>query len=151
MKFMQWNWGKGIVVAIALFMSFILYFVIKVQSDSFYDNDMVQDDYYTHDMKYSQTLAKMRNAEGLNQQPQIQQTADGIRVTFPESYAKQVTNGLVSLYRPSNEKLDFTQAVELSDASLLIPENKLVGGLWDLSIEWDMQGETYLFKQRIQR
>ena len=38
---MNINWGKGIVIAFVLFMSFILYFVIKVQSDDKYDNELV--------------------------------------------------------------------------------------------------------------
>jgi hypothetical protein len=36
---MKINWGTGIAIAIALFMAFILYFVIKVQSNSKYDNE----------------------------------------------------------------------------------------------------------------
>ena len=43
---MKINWGTGIVIAFALFMSFILYFVFKVQSDSKYDNELVTEDYY---------------------------------------------------------------------------------------------------------
>jgi hypothetical protein len=35
------NWGTSIVVAFVLFMSFIMYFVIKVQSNSKYDNELV--------------------------------------------------------------------------------------------------------------
>lgn len=151
MKKFKWNWGHGIVVAIALFMSFILYFVIKVQTDSKYDNDMVRADYYNHDMKYSQTLAKLRQTETLIEKPQVENTQAGFVVKFPQAYATKVSNGNVSLYRPSNEKLDFNQSLELTDASLLIPEKRLVDGLWDLSIEWDMDGETYLFQQRINR
>ena len=37
---MKINWGTGIVIAFALFMSFILFFVFKVQSDSKYDNEL---------------------------------------------------------------------------------------------------------------
>lgn len=147
----KFNWGHGIIVAIALFMAFILYFVIKVQSDSKYDNDMVQKDYYVQDMKYSETLSKLRNTAALAEQPQIQNTAAGIQVAFPTAYADQIQQGLVSLYRPSNEHLDFSQPIDLSNASLLIPEQKLVGGLWDLSIEWEMNGQSYLYKERIHR
>ena len=37
---MKINWGTGVVIAFALFMSFILYFVFKVQSNSKYDKVM---------------------------------------------------------------------------------------------------------------
>jgi hypothetical protein len=46
---MKINWGTGIAIAIALFMAFILYFVIKVQSNSKYDNELVVEEYYKHD------------------------------------------------------------------------------------------------------
>ena len=38
---MKINWGTGIVIAFALFISFILYFVFSVQSNSKYDNELV--------------------------------------------------------------------------------------------------------------
>ena len=43
---MKINWGTAVVIAFALFMSFILYFVFKVQSDSKYDNELVVEKYY---------------------------------------------------------------------------------------------------------
>mgnify|MGYP006208917377 CR=1 FL=1 len=39
---MKINWGTGIVIAFGLFMTFILYFVFEVQSNSKYDNDLVK-------------------------------------------------------------------------------------------------------------
>ena len=41
---MKLNWGKAIVIAFALFITFIMYFVLKVQSDSKYDNELVTED-----------------------------------------------------------------------------------------------------------
>ena len=39
------NWGTAIILAFGLFMTFILYFVFKVQSNSKYDNELVVDEY----------------------------------------------------------------------------------------------------------
>ena len=53
---MKINWGVGIVIAFGLFITFILYFVVMVQSDSKYDNDLVVEEYYKHDeCKHSDT------------------------------------------------------------------------------------------------
>ena len=38
---MKINWGTGIVIAFAIFITFILYFVFSVQSNSKYDNELV--------------------------------------------------------------------------------------------------------------
>jgi hypothetical protein len=53
---MKINWGTGIAIAIALFMAFILYFVIKVQSNSKYDNELVVEEYYKHDAVFEQEM-----------------------------------------------------------------------------------------------
>ena len=43
---MKFNWGTGIVIAFALFMTFILSYVFKVQSNDKYDHELVVEDYY---------------------------------------------------------------------------------------------------------
>ena len=68
---MKINWGTAIVIAFGLFMTFILYFVIKVQSDSKYDNDLVVEEYYKHDALYSSEFKKIQNAEDLKEKPEI--------------------------------------------------------------------------------
>jgi len=49
------NWGTAIVIAFALFMSFILFFVFKVQSDSKYDNELVTEEYYKKRLWFKMT------------------------------------------------------------------------------------------------
>lgn len=62
---MKINWGVGIVIAFGLFITFILYFVVMVQSDSKYDNDLVVEEYYKHDAKFGDEMARIQNAEDL--------------------------------------------------------------------------------------
>ncbi|MFM2010754.1 MAG: hypothetical protein RLZZ479_1145, partial [Bacteroidota bacterium] len=52
----KFNWGTGIVIAFALFMTFILYFVVEVQSNSKYDNDLVVEEYYKHDAHFGEEM-----------------------------------------------------------------------------------------------
>lgn len=49
---MKFNWGTGIVIAIAGFMSFIIYFVITMSTDKNYSYDLVTDKYYQQELKY---------------------------------------------------------------------------------------------------
>ena len=62
---MKINWGTYIVIAFALFISFIMYFVLKVQSDSKYDNDLVVEEYYKHDVHFQDEMARIQNAHDL--------------------------------------------------------------------------------------
>ena len=143
------GWGKSIVIAIALFMSFILYFVIKVQSDSKYDNDLVVEEYYKKDALYGEDYIKMQNAADLVEKPMVIQTKDSVEVKFPSSMNLQEIKGTVSFYRPSNKKLDFQVPISLSKPSLLIPKLNLVGGRWDIFIDWEYQSKSYKIKETI--
>jgi nitrogen fixation protein FixH len=146
---MKINWGTGIVIAIALFMSFILYFVIKVQSNSKYDNELVVEEYYKKDARFGEEMDRVQNAQDLDEKPIITKTAAGITIEFPAVYDIKKIKGKVSLYRPSNKKLDFEILISLSNPSLLIPKSNLVGGRWDLNMEWQYNGKSYLTKEII--
>ena len=146
---MKINWGKGIVIAFALFMSFILYFVFKVQSDSKYDNEMVTEQYYKKEKLVQSNIESIQNANNLKGTVVINKTAEGIVVNFPAELDATKIKGKVSLYRPSNQKLDFEIPISLSGFDLLIPKNNLVGGLWGITVAWEYEGKTYLNKEEI--
>lgn len=147
---MKINWGTAIVIAFGLFISFILYFVVKVQSDSKYDNDLVVEEYYKHDAKFGDEMKRIQNAEDLAVKPMIKVVADGVTVEFPTALVPKNIKGKVSLYRPSNKKLDFEIPISLSDATtLLIPKKSLAGGRWDINMEWQYEGKLYLSKETI--
>jgi hypothetical protein len=146
---MKINWGTGIVIAFGLFMTFILYFVFRVQSDSKYDNDLVVEEYYKHDAHFGDEMTKVQNAQDLVQKPIVSIIGEGISIVFPESFIPKNIKGKVSLYRPSNKKLDFEVPISLSNSTLLIPKKSLVGGRWDINMEWEYSGKTYLTKETI--
>ena len=146
---MKINWGTGVVIAFALFMSFILYFVFKVQSNSKYDNELVVEEYYKHDAHFGDEMVRVQNAHDLVQKPSIKSTSEGVLVTFPEVFTPNEIKGNVSLYRPSNKKLDFEVPISLSGHTLLIPKKSLVGGRWDINMEWQYEGKSYLTKEII--
>ena len=147
---MKINWGVGIVIAFGLFITFILYFVVMVQSDSKYDNDLVVEEYYKHDAKFGDEMARIQNAEDLAQKPTINVVSNGVEIVFPKIFVPKNIKGKVSLYKPSNKKLDFQIPISLSDATtLLIPIKSLVRGRWDVNMEWQYDGKSYLSKETI--
>lgn len=143
------NWGTSILIAFALFMSFILYFIIKVQSNSKYDNELVVEEYYKHDANYSEELAKIQNAQNLKEKPLIVVTQKGVSITFPEAFDSNQIKGKVSLYRPSAKILDFEFPLQLSNATMLIPKADFAGGNWDATLSWKYKGVAYITKQRL--
>lgn len=143
------NWGTAIVIAFALFMSFILFFVFRVQSDSKYDNELVTEEYYKKEALVQNDINSEKNANALAQKLVISNAAEGITVQFPKDLDFNKIKGTVSLYRPSNKKLDFAIPITLSDSDLLIPKKNLVGGLWDITVEWTYDGKPYLNKEEL--
>ncbi|CAD0008600.1 FixH family protein [Flavobacterium chungangense] len=146
---MKINWGTGIVIAFGLFMTFILYFVFEVQSNSKYDNDLVVEEYYKHDSHFQEEMARIQNAHDLQHKPSIKYVEEGVKITFPETFESNKLKGNVLLYRPSNKKFDFNTQIVLTNSSLLIPQKKLVKGRWDVNMEWQYEGKKYLTKEVI--
>lgn len=141
---MKINWGTGIVIAFAIFISFILYFVFSVQSNSKYDNELVVEEYYKHDAHFGDEMKRIQNAEDLAQKPVITNNAEGITIVFPEVFIPNNIKGKVAFYRPSNKKIDFE--VPLSGSSLNVSKKRLVGGRWNINMEWQYGGKLYLTK-----
>lgn len=146
---LKFNWGTYIVIAFALFITFILYFVVKVQSDSKYDNDLVVEEYYKHDIHFQEEMQRVQNAQDLPNKPIVSQLDNEVIITFPSLFDFKKITGTVALYRASNKKLDFNLKLELSESSLHIPKTNLVGGSWDINMEWQYEGKSYLTKETI--
>jgi nitrogen fixation protein FixH len=144
---MRISWGTSIVIAFALFMSFILYFVIKVQTNSKYDNELVVEEYYKKDAKFGAEMVRVQNAADLSEKPAITASNGQVTIVFPKIYNADKITGKVSLYRPSNKKLDFEIPLSLTNSTLLIPKKSLVGGRWDITIDWQYDGKLYTTKE----
>jgi hypothetical protein len=144
---MKINWGTGIVIAFAVFITFILYFVLKVQSDAKYNNELVVEEYYKHDARFGDEMVRVQNAQDLAQKPTITFDITGVSIVFPIVFSPEKIKGKVSFYRSSNKKLDFE--VPISSASLLVPIKDLVPGRWEINMEWQYEGKQYLTKETI--
>jgi len=146
---MKINWGTGIVIAFVLFMSFILYFVFLVQSDKKYDNQLVLNDYYKHEMNLKNQQQKEQNANNLTTKLTITESEKGIEIIFPSQFDFKKIEGKIVLYRPSDQKLDFEIPISLSSSNFLIPINLLTKGRWDISVDWQYENTTYLNKKNV--
>ena len=146
---MKINWGTGIVIAFGLFMTFILYFVFEVQSNSKYDNDLVVEEYYKHDSHFQEEMARIQNAHDLQHKPSIKYGNEGVKIIFPSDFKNDKVKGTILLYRPSNKKFDFETPIALINSSLTIPQEKLIKGRWDVNMEWQYENKKYLTKEVI--
>lgn len=146
---MKFNWGAGIVMAFIGFISFIMYFIITMNVNNKYDHDLVSDNYYADELQYQNDINKLKNTKTLIENISYKKTTNGLLIKFPETLDYKNIKGKLFLYRPSNKQLDFETAISLSNSNLLIPDNRLVDGRWNIKIDWQYNGKSYLFKESI--
>lgn len=146
---MKMNWGTGLAIWLALFIAFILYFVIRISTDKKYDYDLVTEEYYKKEMVFQQEMDAEANSNTLNGRISGEKISEGWMLTFPENMDYSKIEGTVYLYRPSNKKLDFQLPLKLSNSQVLIPDQRLLAGRWNTIVQWSYKGEDYLYKNEI--
>ena len=146
---MKINWGTAIVLAIIGFISFIMFFVIKMSTNDKYNHDLVVEDYYQKELNFQTDINKESKSKELKTNVSYKKTEEGILISFPPELDYNKIDGKVFLYRPSNKQLDFEISISLSNHNLLIPDKRLLDGRWNISIDWAYEGESYLFKEAI--
>ena len=146
---MKINWGTGIVLAFIAFIAFIMYFVINMNANKKYDYDLVTDEYYKEELQYQNTIDKENNSKSLKENLSWEKTNDGMLIKFPSNLDHKRITGKVFLYRPSNKQLDMEVPISLSNHYLLIPDNRLLDGRWNIYVDWQYNNTAYLFKDEI--
>lgn len=146
---MKINWGTGIVIAFAAFIAFIMYFVINMSTNKKYDHDLVTDDYYQEELLHQQEIDKEINSKSMSQKVTWTKTNEGMVIRFPEDLDYSQIKGKVFLYRPSDKKLDSEIVISISNHEMLIPKTQLLDGRWNLKIDWEYRGKSYMLKEQI--
>ena len=146
---MKINWGTAIVLAFIGFISFIMYFVISMNFNDKYNHDLVTEDYYKEELGYQNDINKQNNAQALDQDITYEKTSEGLVFKFPENFDTKKITGKVFLYRPSNKQLDFETPISISESYLLVPDKRLLDGRWNITIDWQYNETSYLFKKSI--
>lgn len=146
---MKINWGTGIVLAFVAFISFILYFVVRMSTDNSANHDLVTEEYYKQELAYQNEIDASKSALEMQAKLKFVKSKEGMTIFFPEKFDPEQITGTVSLYRPSNKHLDIDFPISLSKTHLLIPDNSLVDGRWDITVKWQYQGKTFLHKEKL--
>lgn len=146
---MKMNWGTGLAIVLGLFIVFILYFVIRISTEDKYDYDLVTEEYYKKELVFQKEMDDETNSNSLENNITGKKIAQGWLLTFPKNIDYSKITGTVTLYRPSNKKLDFQIPLILSNSEMIIPDERLVPGRWNTIVQWNYDGEDYLYKNEI--
>ena len=146
---MKINWGTGLVIGMLLFIGFILFLVIKMTTNEALNHDLVTEDYYNKELRYQEEIDAEKNMNDFKENIIGEKIADGWVLKFPKEIDASKIKGTVFLFRPSNKKLDFDFPIELSSSNLLIPDERLLDGRWNITIDWNYNNKNYLYKKAI--
>lgn len=145
---MKINWGTGIVIAIVLFMSFIMYFVISMSTGKKFSHDLVTEKYYEKELAYQDQIDAEENAKQLKEGIRIVKSEKGLLIYLPKEL-QNTMEGKLFLYRPSNKQLDFEIPISKDDDYLLVPEKSLLDGRWNISLNIEDEDKKYHFSKEI--
>ena len=137
------NWGKGIIITMAAFMSFILFMVFTLMSKS---TDLESDDYYKKEIEYEQEMNALINASQLKVHAKIDLTEEYVVVVLPTK--EQVSNVQIALFRPDNKKKD-KLLNENNSKTIMIAKNTLLKGRYNVAIKYEVNGKKILQKEEI--
>ncbi|AUS06069.1 FixH family protein [Pseudotamlana carrageenivorans] len=146
---MKINWGTGIVLAFIGFISFIMYFIVTMNVSKDFEHELVTEDYYGVELAYQNDIDKLNNANTLSENISFTKNKEGLLISFPKDLDFKKITGKVTLYRPSNMKLDFEEPIALKDSKMFIVNDRLIDGRWNLRIDWNYNGTDYLFKEGV--
>ena len=146
MKF-KLNWGWGIAI---FFVCFILLLAFNLIFSSLQKNDMVRPDYYQKELEYQKQIDKNARTKKLNEQIKISQSSAALIIQFPKQFSNSDISGNISLYRPSNDKLDKNIKIQTNDEKIIIIDIRdYQKGLWKLKIDWSAGGIDYYNEESI--
>lgn len=140
---MKINWGTGIAI-------FYITFVIALVSVVIYSFnntvDLVQPDYYHKDINYEKFRQKREN--GSESPLEVVRKDKQISLVFPTEMAQ--AKGTVTLFRPSNKKLDTTYKLKLdAENKMQIDISAFPRGLWKLQTDWEKGGKFFYNEKKL--
>jgi hypothetical protein len=131
------NWGKGIIIAMALFMGFILTLVIMLMRQ---DVDLEIDDYYNKELAFNEQYNAQQNYMDATEKITFNVTTDSLFVIFPKDL--QTGAAKIQLQRPNNKQQDAVFDVQASD-KVYIPTKSLPKGVFNCTITGKRNGKMY--------
>ena len=140
---MKLNWGKSIVLAMVLFIGFIMYMVIQMTTADGYDHDLVVEEYYKKELTLNDKLTQTENGKKHKDLINFMASPNGLLLEFSEELA-DITNLKVEAYRPSDKGLDFNIDLKMNSDHQALVNKPLANGIWKFTLTYDKGEESYL-------
>lgn len=136
------NWGKGIAIALATFMIFIIVLVVSLMSNKI---DLESEDYYAREVAYEVEIQAIKNAQ---QSPPIGLKKDDGNIIIQIPEGMDYSQVEILFKRPDDESKD--QLFSMNNSRMLVLENKLFSnGIYNIEISYLKNDRPCLIKESI--
>ncbi len=138
------DWGKGILVTIIAFVSFILVLVtISIRQD---DIHLVTENYYEEEIKYQEHIQREKATASLGRDVLLlDSNALVIQLDLPLG-----AEGTLHFFRPSDARLDRKIPIKINNLEgSEIPIGSLLPGYWKVQLTWTENGLNYYQEKKI--
>jgi len=139
---MKWNWGTKLLIAIILFMGFILGLVFM---STRHEISLVEKDYYPKGLKYQQRINEIKNAMPYISDFIFSQSPEEVVISMPKI---NPDTGTIVFFRPSGNQFDRTYQITPDSTFLMhIPLTEFTRGKYIVKVFWrDFEKGYYIEK-----
>ena len=146
-KFVKFNWGTGIFISIAIFMIITVILTVIFMNQRV---DLVTNNYYEKTLTYQNQIDTYKRTAELKEKVSFNYADNKIDISFPDSYLRQVNDGKLYFYRPSDSRKDFTIPIKLDKkGSQIFNMKKVDKGYWKVEIQWTMNNQDYKMEKPV--
>lgn len=138
-------------VIIAAFVLFAIYIGQFVYRSTKSDVNLVSQDYYAKDVAFQQEYDKLESSLPFDSLLIIthDKTEKRLQIQFPTSF--KIESGEVEFFRPSTNTLDQKIDIVVNPENVMkLQTTQMPAGLWYLNISCKANGNSYLFKRKIE-
>lgn len=141
---MKLNWGKGIAI---LYTTFVLFIAVMVYMAFGEKYDLVTEDYYQKEIEFQSTIDKKDNAKRLTSKLKVGIQDSKVLLDFPQK--NSLVEGVVHVFRPSDETLDFEQKFSVQNGIVEMELKQFVSGKYIIKTDWRVDEKDYYQEQTV--
>ncbi len=144
---MRFTWGHAaIAIPVTIVVVFTTVLIMSMAEDR--KTELVTDDYYAKEIQFQDQLDRVKNALALETDFTWNKEGSDWVLGLKGNYDINEIEGTLTLFRPSDSKLDFEIPMQLdTNYQQRVPTSKMVNGKYQLQVFWTVEGkECYLEK-----
>lgn len=138
LKIEKMNWGKGIIIAMGVFITFIVILITIIMSNKV---DLVSEDYYKKEISFDDEIDAKNNFSQTGQKFNLTQNENHLIANLPD--IKGSKSFTLTLSRPNDKESDISYTI-FETKTYLIDKKKLKRGIYNYRLECKIGEKTYL-------